>query len=170
MNALVSRTLSNRHHASQGPFLTSKRKLFSRMRGGRYDTLGSGVSLSLSLSLLSAGAGVSLLSACAGGSLLSAGAGGSPLSAGAGGSLRSTGPGMPRVYKKKGAKNKWTDEQLDEAIAKVRGNELSVRAAATTYGIPKSTLSDHVHGVSSKRYGGGSTVLTLDEEREIVIT
>lgn len=40
----------------------------------------------------------------------------------------------------------------------------------STYGIPKSTLSDHVRSVSSKRYGGGSTVLTLDEEREIVIT
>ena len=26
-----------------------------------------------------------------------------------------------------------------------------------TYGIPRSTLSDHLCGVSSKRYGGGST-------------
>ena len=72
---------------------------------------------------------------------------------------------MPRVYKKKGSKNKWSDEQLHEAVQKVKSHELSLRAAALTYGIPKSTLSDHVKGVSSKRYGGCSTVLTREEEQ-----
>ena len=48
--------------------------------------------------------------------------------------------------------------------------ELSLRAAAATYEIPRSTLSDHLHGVSSKRYGGGSTLLTSEEEWEIVVT
>ena len=38
-----------------------------------------------------------------------------------------------------------------------------------TYGIPKSTLSDHIHSVSSKGYGGDSTVLTHKEEREIFV-
>ena len=77
---------------------------------------------------------------------------------------------MPRVYKKKGSKNKWNDEQLHEAVQKVKSHELSLRAAALSYGIPKSTLSDHVKGVSSKRYGGCSTVLTREEEQEIVLT
>lgn len=77
---------------------------------------------------------------------------------------------MPRVYKKKDTENKWTTEQLHEAIEKVRKKELTLRAAAVTYGIPRSTLSDHLCGVSSKRYGGGSTVLTRNEEREIVVT
>jgi hypothetical protein len=74
------------------------------------------------------------------------------------------------VYKKKGSKNKWSDEQLHEAVQKVKSHELSLRAAALSYGIPKSTLSDHVKGVSSKRYGGCSTVLTREEEQEIVLT
>ena len=52
----------------------------------------------------------------------------------------------------------------------MRENSLSLRAAAQTYGIPRSTLSEHLRGVRSKRYGGGSTVLTHDEEREIVVT
>ena len=77
---------------------------------------------------------------------------------------------MPRVYKKKGVKNKWTHHQLFEAVEKVRKKELSLRSAAATYGIPRSTLSDHLRGVSSKRYGGCSTVLTREEEREIVVT
>lgn len=77
---------------------------------------------------------------------------------------------MPRVYKRKGIKNKWTTEQLEEAVAKVREKTLSVRAAAATYGIPRSTLSEHIRGVRSKRYGGGSTVLSKEEEREIVLT
>lgn len=74
------------------------------------------------------------------------------------------------MYKKKGLKNKWTHKLLNEAIGKVQRKELTLRAAVETYGIPRSTLSDHVRGVSSKRYGGCSTVLTLDEEREIVVT
>ena len=78
--------------------------------------------------------------------------------------------GMPRVYKKKGSKNKWTDTHLHEALGKIRAGELSLRATAVTYKIPKGTLSDHVRGTSSKHYGGGPTVLTVDEEREIVIT
>ena len=51
-------------------------------------------------------------------------------------------------------------------MQKVKSYELSLRVAAIGYGIPKSTLSDHVKGVSSKRYGGCSTVFTRDE-REI---
>ena len=77
---------------------------------------------------------------------------------------------MPRVYKKKGTKNKWTDGQLRTALEKVQAKELSLRAAAATYGIPRSTLSEHLRGVRSKRYGGGSTLLTSEEEREIVVT
>ena len=77
---------------------------------------------------------------------------------------------MPRVYKKKGTKNKWTPELLQEAVEKVRSKTLSVRAATLMYGIPRSTLSEHVRGVRSKRYGGGSTVLSKEEEREVVIT
>ena len=77
---------------------------------------------------------------------------------------------MPHVYKNKGTKNEWTNEQLHEAVEKVKTKELTLRAAALTYRIPRSTLFDQLRGVSGKWYGGGSTVLTRDEEREIVVT
>ena len=43
---------------------------------------------------------------------------------------------MPRVYKKKGTKNDWTNEQLREAVEKVKTKELTLRAAALTTGYP----------------------------------
>ena len=38
------------------------------------------------------------------------------------------------------------------------------------FNVPKSTLHDHLSGTSSKRYGGPPTVLTANEEKEIVRT
>ena len=57
-------------------------------------------------------------------------------------------------------KNAWGDQELVAAMEKVKSKELSLRQAAITFGIPKSTLSDHVTGRSSKRYGGAPTVLS----------
>ena len=68
---------------------------------------------------------------------------------------------MPRVYAKKGQKNKWTDVQLAAAIKAVQSKNMSVRAAGMKFGIPKSTLQDHLKGVSKKRYGGPSSMERL---------
>lgn len=76
---------------------------------------------------------------------------------------------MPKKYKRSVYKNRWTDEQLSAAMEAAKSKKLSVRAAARMYGIPATTLSDHLRGKSTKRYGGPSTVLTHDEEKEIVI-
>ena len=75
---------------------------------------------------------------------------------------------MPRFYAKKGGKNNWTDSQLAAAKKAVQSGQLTLCAAGARYGIPRSTLSDHLRGVSSKRYGGPSTVLTTAEEKEVV--
>ena len=69
------------------------------------------------------------------------------------------------MYKKKGTKNKWTDEQLHEAVTKVKTKGTDLEGRRTGYPGVQSRC-----GVSSKRYGGGSTVLTSEEEREIVVT
>ena len=74
---------------------------------------------------------------------------------------------MPREYKKAGIKNQWSQEQLDKAMAAVRGKELNTNQATKCYGIPYSTLSDHLKDKSKKCYGGPPTVMTMDEEREI---
>ena len=48
---------------------------------------------------------------------------------------------MPRVKK-----NQWTDGAAKEAV----GSGMSIRGAALKYGIPKSTLQDHLKGKSTK--------------------
>ena len=46
-------------------------------------------------------------------------------------------------------------------------SQVSVRKAGEKFGIPKSTLQDHLKGTSTKRYGGPATILTANEEKEI---
>ena len=75
---------------------------------------------------------------------------------------------MPREYIKKGARNQWTDGQLEAAKKAVRSGEMSLRTASEKYGVPRTTLSNHLRGISTKRYGGPPTVLTPAEEIEIV--
>ena len=79
---------------------------------------------------------------------------------------------MPTVYKNKGEKNLWSDEQLHTAMKAVSSGELKAHAAAKQYGIPSSTqsstLHDHIKGKSTKRYGCAPTVLTAEENKEIV--
>ena len=65
------------------------------------------------------------------------------------------------------SKSTWTDSQLKAAVADVQSGKLGIRAAARKHGIPRSSLYDHLSGKSSKRYGGPSTVLTAEVEKEI---
>ena len=53
---------------------------------------------------------------------------------------------MVRRYQKNKILRQWKDEDLQRAVEKVRGGELSVRAAAKHYKIPKSTLHDYIKG------------------------
>jgi len=64
---------------------------------------------------------------------------------------------MPTVYKNKGEKNLWSDEQLHTAMEAVSSGELKDHAAAKQYGIPSSTvlpLGDTLQG--SKMHVGQS--------------
>jgi len=70
---------------------------------------------------------------------------------------------MPTVYKNKGEKNLWSDEQLHTAMEAVSSGELKAHAAAKQYGIPSSTLHDHIKGKSTRRYGCAPTVLTAGD-------
>ena len=71
---------------------------------------------------------------------------------------------MPTVYKNKGEKNLWSDEQLHAAMEAVSSGELKAHTAAKQCGIPSSTLHDHIKGKSTKRYGCAPTVLTAEEK------
>ena len=75
---------------------------------------------------------------------------------------------MPRCYQHRSSqKNKWSNDQLQAALKAVQEGELKPHRAAVQYGIPPSTLYDHLKGKSKKRYGGPPTVLTCAEEKEI---
>ena len=64
-----------------------------------------------------------------------------------------------------------TADNLQKAIAEVQGGQArSMRAAALKYGIPKSTLHDHLSGKSKKVGAGSPTVLTHSEEQDIVLS
>jgi len=53
---------------------------------------------------------------------------------------------------------------LHTAMEVVSSGELKAHAAAKQYGIPSSTLYDHIKGKSTKRYGSAPTVLTAEEK------
>ena len=59
-------------------------------------------------------------------------------------------------------------EELDIEVQRVKNMELSYRKAESKYGIPRSTLSDHVTGKSLSLKRGPPTVLTEAEEQMLV--
>ena len=63
----------------------------------------------------------------------------------------------------------WSDESLQKAVAAVEKGEDSIRRAANKYGLPRSTLHDHVSG--KVQYGakpGRDPYLTAEEEEEVI--
>lgn len=72
--------------------------------------------------------------------------------------------------KRNGKRNKWTGKQLELALEAVKKGEMKPHRAALKFGVPSSTLYDHLKGRSQKRYGGRPTVLSTQEEKEIVVS
>ena len=62
----------------------------------------------------------------------------------------------------------WTEDDLKQALEAVGNHSLSIRAAASLYNIPKSTLYDHHAGKSTASNPGPSPVLTDEDEKALV--
>ena len=63
----------------------------------------------------------------------------------------------------------YAKDRLSIALEMVRSGALSTRAAAKTYGVPKSTISDKIRGkVQDDARSGPATVLTKAEETSLV--
>ena len=78
---------------------------------------------------------------------------------------------MPRTYKSKRERaEEDREEVLTAVIAAVQSQECTVAQAARRYGVPYSTLRDHVKGISKHIGAGCPTVLTRAEEQEIMVT
>ena len=70
-----------------------------------------------------------------------------------------------------GAKKSYSEDDIQRVIADVQAGELSsMRAAALKYGVPPSTLHDHLKSKSKKAGAGDPTVLMAAEEREVALT
>ena len=62
---------------------------------------------------------------------------------------------------------KWTPEDMEAAVNAVNDGEMTMRKAAFTFGIPKSTLATHV-GSNDLGKVGKPTVLGWEEELLLV--
>lgn len=77
---------------------------------------------------------------------------------------------MLRTYKRQlgsRAYQNYSPSRLQKAIEDVKGNKLSIRKAAEKWGVPKSIISNAVANKSNRKVGG-QTVLSDDEERQLI--
>ena len=68
---------------------------------------------------------------------------------------------------KKGIKRKYEAHQLNEAIEEVKTGKMTISAASKKFGVPRSTLSDHIHD-KVKGPQGGPAMLSKEEEQALV--
>ena len=61
----------------------------------------------------------------------------------------------------------WSHEDLDKALSLVREENVSIRIAALSYGISKSTLHDHCSGKVKGSKRGLPTILSDAEELKL---
>lgn len=95
-------------------------------------------------------------------------------------SLGSHSPLRDRVFKStsklesskessRGVYQKWTNIGMREALDAVKQRGVSVSKASCMYGIPRSTLNDHLQGrVLPGAKAGAPTLLTIRQEEELV--
>ena len=62
----------------------------------------------------------------------------------------------------------WSQDDLEKALALIKGHHASFHEASQAYGIPKSTLYDHYSGKSNQSKHGPTPYLTECEEQELV--
>ena len=75
------------------------------------------------------------------------------------------------VFESMAAKKTYTASDLENAVAEMQQEEAtSMRAVAFKYGIPPTTLHDHLKRKATKIGAGGPTVFTHSEEQEIALT
>ena len=76
---------------------------------------------------------------------------------------------MPRAIKPGGNTRyiKYSQENRDKAVAAVNSGKLFVRRASEKFGVPKSTISEHIKGKHPGKLGG-QTALSDVEEKQLV--
>ena len=62
----------------------------------------------------------------------------------------------------------WTNAQLKAALDAITNDGIKVREASRTFGIPPTSIRDHLYGRVQGRKRGAKTVLKEDEEKKII--
>lgn len=62
----------------------------------------------------------------------------------------------------------WTEDNLRAALAAIERGQLTQRAAAERYKIPRRTLRNHINFKSTIKRLGRSSILTIDQEKDLV--
>ena len=62
----------------------------------------------------------------------------------------------------------WTDVSLENALNSITNDGMSIREASKLYGIPSSSIRDHLYGRKTSRHKGIRPVLTPHDEKKIV--
>ena len=78
---------------------------------------------------------------------------------------------MTRTYTSKPGTKKivnYSEESVNEAVTLLLDSKISFRAASRKYNIPLGTLYNRVHGKHGMKKHGGQTVLSSEEERQVV--
>lgn len=74
---------------------------------------------------------------------------------------------MARKYKRKTSRQQWTVEQLNDAAEAVQRGT-SIRKAALSFGLPRSTLGEHISAPKlPKPLGSINTVFNKVQEQEL---
>ncbi|CAH2242330.1 jg19943 [Pararge aegeria aegeria] len=73
---------------------------------------------------------------------------------------------QPSENRKRGSG--WSQTDLEHALADVKNNQISERAAALKYNIPRRTLKNHIQSGSSSKRMGRKAVFTDKQENELV--
>lgn len=62
----------------------------------------------------------------------------------------------------------WTEDNLRAALAAIERGQLTQRAVAERYNIPRRTLRNHINSKSTIKRLGRSSILTIDQEKDLV--
>ena len=76
---------------------------------------------------------------------------------------------MPRIYKRK-TQDKYTKDDLEQALSDIQNKSLSVKNAAAQYHIPARTISHRLAGSRSGAGRGRKTIVTKEGESHLVTT
>ncbi|KAH9314182.1 hypothetical protein KI387_022809 [Taxus chinensis] len=76
--------------------------------------------------------------------------------------------GSTTITKKVYIRGQWTEADMKAALRDVEENGMSTRQAATKWGIPSTNVTDWLYGKRTGKRKGPPTVLTDEEEKEIV--